>query len=209
MPIGKRMTKSVVALLFCTLALAIGCGQREDPGPAADISPGATSLPSAELQAVAEQLFGSGARVLASGDLAGTGQRQVLVANGMADGQVPAKQGAASTIIFNRAAMLEQRGGKWNELLLCDEYLKNPEGFLGGTPKSPTGAWQLHFDSGKAGGKIAEFDFTPLQQNGTGRLPKIVVRWNPKSSRYQSFDSATEQFLSEAMSLEPPASELR
>jgi hypothetical protein len=105
--------------------------------------------------------------------------------------------------------MLEQRGSKWNELLLCDEYLKNTVGFLDGTPKAPTGAWQLHFDGSAAGGKVAEFDFTPLRQDGTGRLPKIVVRWNPKSNRYQSFDPATDRFLAEAASLEPPTSELR
>ncbi len=158
---------------------------------------------------MAEQLLGSGAQVLASGDLAGNGQRQVLVANRAGNTTVSSKQGAASTIIFNRAAMLEQRGVKWNELLLCDEYLKNPQGFLGGTPKSPTGAWELHFAGGAAGGKVAEFDFTPLQADGTGHLPKIVVRWNPKSNRYQSFDTATDRFLSEAASLEPPTSELR
>lgn len=153
---------------------------------------------------MAEQLLGSGAEVLASGDLAGNGRRQVLVVNRSAP-----KQRMASGVVFSRAAVLEQRGSKWDEVLLCDEYLKNPKGFLGGAPLVQVTAWRLQFGSRTPGGRVGEFDFTPLQPDGTGRLPAIIVRWNPKADRYQSFDSVTGQFLNEMMSLEPPRSELR
>jgi hypothetical protein len=116
---------------------------------------------------------------------------------------------AGSGAVFSRAAILEQRGSKWNEVLLCDEFLKNPKGFLAGTPLSQVTAWRLQIGSHTENAKIAEFDFTPLQQDGSGRLPTVVVRWNRSAERYQSFDANAKQFLSEAMSLETPRSELR
>jgi hypothetical protein len=196
------MTKFVVALILCAFALASGCGRTDDTR--ADNAPsGVASITSPEGQAVAEQLLGSGAEVLASGDLAGTGRRQVLVVNRTAP-----KQKMTSAVVFSRAAVLEQRGSKWDEVLLCDEYLKNPKGFLGGAPLAQVTAWRLQFGSHMPGGKVGEFDFTPLQPDGTG-YPTIIVRWNPKADRYQSFDPATGQFLNEMMSLETPRSELR
>jgi hypothetical protein len=162
------------------------------------------STASPEIQAMAAQLLGSGAEVLASGDLAGNGQTQALVVNRSA-----VKQVTASGALISRAAVLEHHGAKWNELLLCDEYLKNPKGFLAGTPMAQVTAWRLRVVSRTPGGKVGEFDFTPLQPDETDRLPTIVVRWNPKSERYQSFDSANMRFMEEAVSLEPPTSELR
>ncbi len=229
-PDDKRMTKFVVALTFCALLLVGGCGRTVESEPGAGASDGvgvsdgvggsagARAGVSPELQAVAVQLLGSGAEVLASGDLAGNGSRQVLVisrsetqaaGSAMADSSGAGSSAADSGAVFSRAAILEQRGSKWNEVLLCDEFLKNPKGFLAGTPLSQVTAWRLQIGSHTESAKIAEFDFTPLQQGGTGRLPAIVVRWNRSAERYQSFDTNAKQFLSEAMSLETPRSELR
>ena len=162
---------------------------------------------------MAQQLLGSDAEVLASGDLAGNGKRQALVVNravaNRPDAKRDAKHGVGPAIVFSRAAILEQRGAKWSELLLCDEYLKNTKGFLGGAPTAPTSSWRLEFVPTTLGGKVVEFDFTPLQPDGTGRGPTVVVRWNPQSNGYQSFDPATGRFLDEVTSLEPPSSELR
>ena len=52
---------------------------------------------------------------LASGDLAGNGQQQVLVINRSGT------QSTGSSVAFSRAAILEQRGSKWNEVLLCED----------------------------------------------------------------------------------------
>src|ERR1700733_4262696 len=165
------MTKFVVALIFCALLLAGGCDRTVESEPSGGTSDGVgvgvdlKAVVSPELQAVAVQLLGSGAEVLASGDLAGNGQQQVLVINRSGT------QSTGSSVAFSRAAILEQRGSKWNEVLLCDEFLKNPKGFLAGTPLSQVTAWRLQIGSHTENGKIAEFDFTPLQQDGSVRLP--------------------------------------
>lgn len=213
------MTKFVVALIFCALLLAGGCdrtvesepGGGASDGVVADGNVGVKAGVSPELQGVAVQLLGSGAEVVASGDLAGNGKRQVLVIDRsltQAAGSAAGSSGVDSGIVFSRAAILEQRGSKWNEVLLCDEFLKNPKGFLAGTPLSQVTAWRLQIGSHTGNAKIAEFDFTPLQPDGSGHLP-TMVRWNRSAERYQSFDSNAKQFLNEAMSLETPRSELR
>ena len=80
-----------------------------------------------EIAAVATTALGRSARVVAFGDLAHNGKRQILVASrrngrhrGMTWGALP------------RAAVIEQAGAKWVEVLRCDEYLKNPNGYLRG-----------------------------------------------------------------------------
>jgi hypothetical protein len=203
------MTKFVVALVFCVLTLACGCGQTGESGLGGEASDrasatNAASVTSPEIHAMAVQLLGRGTEVLVSGDLAGNGRRQVLVIN-----RSSGKPSSASAVVFSRAAVLEQRGSKWSEVLLCDEYLKNAKGFLIGTPLSQVTAWRLQFTSHSRDGKAEEFDFTPLQQDGMGHLPTIIVRWNPGADRYQSFDPEAGRFLDEVMSLEPPRSELR
>jgi hypothetical protein len=199
------MAKFVVALFFCALTLVTGCGHTQTAEPAEGVPSRAMSGAPPEVQAVAEQLLGSDAEVLASGDLAHNGKRQTLLIN-----RIPAtRPGDESRILFNRAAILEQHGADWNEVLLCDEYLKNPRGFLAGTPAVSVTAWQLQVVSGASDGSVSELDFTPLRSGDVGSSPTIVVRWNPGSGRYQSFDAATSQFLPEAVVLTPPASELR
>jgi hypothetical protein len=198
------MAKFVVALFFCALTLVAGCGHAQTPGPAGGSSSSATSGASPELRALAIQLLGSNAEVLASGDLAHNGQRQTLLINRI-ETTTP---GDERRVLLRRAAILEQRGTHWNEVLLCDEYLKNPKGFLAGTPTASVTAWQLQVVSRGPKEAVSELDFTPVQGGGTEHSP-IVVRWNPKAERYQPFDAATSQFLGESAVLTPPASELK
>ena len=51
--------------------------------------------------------------------------------------------------------MLEQAGAKWAEVLRCDEYLKNPNGYLGGTPLEPVTGWRLEL-SKQSGNRESE-----------------------------------------------------
>ncbi len=67
-------------------------------------------------------------------------------------------------------------------VVLFDEYLKNPDGFLRGTPKQAVTGWNLQV--GPASGNGArELRFTPLGEGGA----TIHVAWNPRVNRYQSF----------------------
>ena len=91
---------------------------------------------------------------------------------------------------------------------LRDEFLKNPSGYLSGTPREPVTGWRLEL-SKQSGHPQGELLFTPLQDSGAASGYPIVVRWNPAVTRYQSFDSKSGRFLEEVHSLETPVSPLR
>jgi hypothetical protein len=195
------MPRFAIPLLVCAMASAIGCNAPEKPATA-EARPQPT-VP-ADVQMAADMLLGKGSEVLAVGDLAQNGHRQALVVNRVKN----AAQGARPGVPFTRAAILQQEGAKWSEVLRCDEYLKNPKGFLGGASLAPTTGWRLQFiQNGK--GKPQDFYFTPLEAQGATPMPTIAVRWNPKVERYQSVDRASMQFLSEVPELEMPKVELR
>ena len=160
-----------------------------------------------EIAAVAATVLGRGAEVVAFGDLAHNGRQQVLVANrtGVAD---PLAKGAEPGVRFTRAAVLERTGAEWAEVLRCDEYLKNPNGYLGGIPLEPVTSWRLEF-SGQSHDQERELLFTPLQKSGTTSISTVAVRWNPAANRYQSVDSHNGHFFDEVPSLETPVSPLR
>ena len=85
---------------------------------------------------VAEAALGKQAEILARGDLARNGLEQVLVVNRLLEASSSRAEAAANSapIFVTRAAVLEKMDGKWSEVLLCDEHLKNPNGYLGGSP---------------------------------------------------------------------------
>jgi hypothetical protein len=199
------MTRFAGPFLICVLAVASGCsapGQTKTEAEAA--SQAATTQAPPEIQAVAATLLGSGAAVLAFGDLAHNGRDQAFVADRLVDAPESGGQGAS----FTRAAILQREGTKWSEVLRCDEYLKNPAGYLGGAPVAPTTGWRVEFDrSGKDKGR--EFLFTPLRAAGETPMSTITVRWNPSVNRYQALDHENGHFLGEAPSLETPTSPLR
>ena len=199
----------VCTLTFVFFAAAgVGCNAPDPPKRIEAQSPRSQKESPAvppEIAAVATAALGSGARVLSFGDLTHSGRQQVFAANDSA-----ATSNTERGIRFTRAAVLEQVGTKWVEVLRCDEYLKNPGGFLAGTPREPVASWRLEF-----GGNSRDYShdllFTPLEASGAVSRPMstVSVRWNPSAKRYQSIDPQNGHFLEEAPSLETPVSPLR
>jgi len=109
--------------------------------------------------------------------------------------------------LLTRAVVVERDGAKWKEVFRCDEYLKNPNGFMGGTPLLPITGWRLQFERSAERGLVMYF--TPLQMPGGGHTPTIGVRWNAKAKRYQSLDRNFENFLGEVPTLEKIPTRLR
>ena len=189
--------------MTCVLALGAGCSS-DPPASPSEIAqkPAEPALPP-ELQSAASAVLGDDAEVIAFGDLAKTGNQQILVINRIKKTPPNIVPG----ILLMRAAILSQQDGKWSELLHVDEHLKNTNGFLAATPVSPVTGWRLQFE--QSAEKGLQLYFTPLQQPAGGTLQTIGVRWNPKVKRYQSLDRTYERFLGEAPALEKIKSYLR
>ena len=207
------MRRVAKRLPICALTLAIlsgagaGCGASETPAQIQAAAQSADSTVPPEIEAVAATALGRGAEVVAFGDLAHNGRQQVLVANrsGVASG---AAKGSEPGIRFTRAAVLEQTGAKWAEVLRCDEYLKNTDGYLGGIPLEPVTNWRLEF-SKQRGNQERELFFTPLPDSGATPAYTVAVRWNQGANRYQSVDSKSGRFYANRPLLETPVSPLR
>ena len=60
-------------------------------------------------------------------------------------------------MVLTRLAILESDGAKWKEVLLCDEHLKNSNGFLGGTPSGDVSAWRVQFEKDPQKGLLLFF----------------------------------------------------
>lgn len=167
-----------------------------------------------EAKQVAEASLGKQAEVLAHGDLARNGREQVLVANRFSS--QPQAAGPAP-ILVTRAAVLEKNGGKWSEILVCDEHLKNPNGYLGGSVVAPVTGWRLEFHQDAKQGLEMRFmptgessvDTGNAEQGSERTLPSFDVRWNKNAKRYESYDQSHERYLSEVPSLETPNSILK
>jgi hypothetical protein len=165
---------------------------------------------------VVEAALGKQAEVLAHGDLARNGLEQLLIVNRF-DNAPRSSAGLENpaAIFITRAAILEKSNGQWTEVLRCDEHLKNPNGYLGGSSAARVNGWRLEFSPDTTRG--LEMKFTPAyseageQESGTGEPAgqTVVVRWNTKAKRYQSLDASHERYLSEAPTLETPHSILR
>jgi hypothetical protein len=194
------MTRTALPMLICMLALTAACTA---PQKSAVRAPGTPGVPP-EAEAAARKLLGADSKVLAFGDLAHDGHKQALVINPLEQSTTRPGQG----IQFRRAGVLEQRGARWAEVLRCDEYLKNPHGYLAGTPILPVTGWRLRFEPGGEN-KKPEFYFTPLGGQENAHPRSIGVRWNARVARYESMDATGKHFLAELPSLEIPASELR
>lgn len=187
-----RFAALVVAVLT---GFAAGCGS----GPAGAAARSQKAVSSAEYRAAAARVLGKDATVLLSGDLARDGHIQLLVAN------VVSKSPAAAdaTIVISRAAVVEEDGKTWREVLLADDSLKNSQGFLAGTPRSSVSSWQLRYADQADG--VALY-FTPVENAPHAAPATIEVRWNPAESRYQSLDRSSQKFLAESPSLTAPPS---
>jgi len=189
--------------LLCSLAMVASCSQQpaETPQPA----PASASAPVVppEVENVAKSVLGSEAEPLLWGDLARTGRQQVLVINRL--NATP--KNVAPGILVTRAALVSKEEGKWVELFRCDEHLKNPKGYLGGTPLSAVSGWRLQYEQNSQKG--FSMYFTPLARPAGGYIQTIGVRWNPAAKRYQSLDRSFEKFQGETPALGTVESQLR
>ena len=200
------MKTSGFKLAMCMLMAAVclaGCSS-EPPKPAQPVAqkPAKPETPP-QVQAAAEAALGSETEVLAYGDLALTGKQHVLAVNRLRS--TPA--GVTPGILFTRAVVVANDRGKWQELFRCDEYLKNTNGFLAGTPLLAINGWRLQFEQDKAKGLVMYF--TPMREPASGKILAIGVRWNAKAGRYQSLDRSYTNFLGESRMLEKPETQLR
>jgi hypothetical protein len=218
-----RRLRTVVEMLswIMTLFLA-GCQTAQQLAPAegktaterADLSNEARAN---EARGVAEASLGKQAEILARGNLALNGREQVLVVNRFSAGAAGAGGANSPAIFVTRAAILEKNGGKWAEVLLCDEHLKNPNGYLGGSRAGRVTGWRLEYSQDAKKG--LEMKFTPAErlgavqvnadQSSEQKYPTFDVRWNKIAKRYQSFDQSHERYLNEVPSLETPQSILK
>jgi hypothetical protein len=199
------------------LALA-GCHSAQQPAPANVKAAAERSDVADGGRGAAEAVLGKQAEILVRGNLAMNGREQLLVVNRISKEAASGGGEANSSPVFvTRAAILEQDGGKWSEVLLCDEHLKNPSGYLGGSPAGRVTGWRLEYTQDAEEG--LEMKFTPAErfsavdanadQSSEKKFPAFDVRWNRNAKRYQSFDQSHERYLSEVPSLETPQSTLR
>jgi len=214
-----RKLRTVVGMLSWIVALLLaGCQSAQQPAPADVKAATEHSDVADEARGVAEAALGKQAEILARGNLALNGQEQLLVVNRVSKQAASGGGGANSSPVFvARAAILEQDGGKWSEVLLCDEHLKNPNGYLGGSPARRVTGWRLEYTQDAKDG--LEMKFTPAERfsavdantdkSSEQKVPAFDVRWNRIAKRYQSFDQSHERYLSEVPSLETPQSTLR
>lgn len=214
----KRL-RTIVEMLSWIVALSLaGCHTGQQPAPADDKAAAEAATVTNEARGAAEASLGKQAEVLAHGNLAQNGREQVLVVNRFSAGAATSKGGANPSPIFvTRAAVLEKNGGKWSEVLLCDEHLKNPNGYLGGSIATRVNGWRMEYSQDATEG--LEMKLTPAErfdavnanadQDTERKNATFDVRWNKIAKRYQSFDQSHERYLSEVPALETPQSILR
>jgi hypothetical protein len=189
-------------LLAATLALALSLGacnqdaDNENPNQAP--AEPASSITPPDIQSVADAALGTGAHVVAFGNLGATGTQQVLAVNPLHPGEGT----SGPDLIITRAVIVDHMPGGWKEIFRCDESLKNPAGYLPGLRHPASAGWRLKLATGGADG--ATLYLTPLSQPGTGPQDMIGVRWNPGVKRYESLDSHFRAFLHEEPSMETP-----
>jgi hypothetical protein len=213
-----RRLRTIVGMLPWIMVLSLaGCHSAQQPAPAEVKAAAERADKADEARGVAEAALGKQAEIVAQGNLALNGKEQLLVVNRILKEAAPGEGGANPPILVMRAAILEQNGGKWSEVLLCDEHLKNPSGYLGRSPAGRVTGWRLEYTQDAKEG--LEMKFTPAEgfdpasasadRSSEQKFPAFDVRWNKNAKRYQSFDQSHERYLSEVPSLETPQSTLR
>ena len=210
----------MLGMLWWIMALSFaGCNPAQRPAPT-EVKAAAESADVVvdEARDAADASLGKQSEILTRGDLAQNGREQVLVVNRLSAGAQVSGGGANPKAIFvTRAAILEKNGGKWSEILRCDEHLKNTYGYLGNSPKARIDGWRMEYTQDAKQG--LEMKFTPADivdavNVRTGervglKIPALDVRWNKSAKRYQTFDQSHERYLSEVPSLETPQSILK
>ena len=216
---ATRKSRAATALLAgLTPFWAIGCAPAQ-PKPVENAERHVAPAVDSENQQVAEAVLGKQAEIVAQGDLARNGSKQLLVVN-RADhaAQGAAGSGNSASMLVTRAVIVEKNGDRWGEVLRCDEHLKNPRGYLGGAPTVRVTGWRLLLNRETDQGM--ELQFAPavpsedppsskMEAGGEAAGRSILVRWNTKTKRYQSLDQSHKGFLGEVPTLETPQSILK
>lgn len=190
------MRKFLVMAALCAALVGASCEDNGHPISEESAKPAAPAHP-AEVDTVAQKLFGLETDVIEYGDLAKNGKEQAFIVNKVKitpENMVPG-------LLVTRAAIIEKDGKSWNEVLLIDEHLKNTKGFLGGQPISAVDGWRVQKEEDPKNG--LEIYLTPLHKPAGGYVQTVEIRWNPEVKRYQTLDRSFEHFLSESPSLEP------
>jgi hypothetical protein len=119
-----RTLRTVVGMLSWFAALWLGgCRTAQQAAPTELAAEDRRADTADEARGVAEASLGKQAEVLAHGNLALNGREQVLVVNRFSTEASKSAGGASpSPILVTRAAVLENNGGKWSQILLCDEH---------------------------------------------------------------------------------------
>lgn len=190
------MRKITLAALLCALFAAASCGDSGHPSVQGPAKPAAAAYPP-EVDQVAQKLLGLETDVIEYGDLAKNGNEEALIVNKVKI--VP--ETMPPGLLVTRAAIIEKQGASWNEVLLVDEHLKNPNGFLGGQPIASVDGWRVQKDEDPQKG--LELYLTPLQKPAGGYTQTYEIRWNPQVKRYETMDRNFQNFLRELPSLEP------
>lgn len=199
MKLIPRLVAFALAVFVCISCSSKSPSPAEKAAPAP--SPPATPAVPPDIQTAAESDLGSEAEVVAYGDLAKNGRTQALIVNRLKT----TPQGTVPGTLISRAAIIEREDGHWNEIFRCDEHLKNPKGYLGGTPLAGVPSWRLQSEQNPEKG--LQLYFTPLTKPTGGYVQTLGVRWNPEVKRYQSLDRNFEHFLGELPALETPQSQ--
>lgn len=198
------MRTAILIGLVCVFAGIAGCDSPAK-NPASDTSeqkPRAPALPD-DIFAAASGALSSEVEVLAWGDLALNGKQQILAINRLNKPDANVGTGA----VLTRLAILENDGKQWKEILLCDAHIKNPNGFLGGTPTAAVSQWRLQFEKNPSKGLL--LFLTPFNQGPNVRTQAIEIRWNPAVKRYQALDANYQNFTGENPALEDIHRELK
>lgn len=204
--------------LWGLLLIISGCQSTQPVAPAEARIPTEAERAAEEAQSVAVASLGKQAEVLAYGDLAQNGAKQVLAAVRFLKNRPDDKaEGGLSVIYETRAAILQEDGGKWTQVFLCDEHLKNPKGYLGGVGPTVDSGWRMEYRRDPAAGLIMKFKSAAIFDavnvhtglRSAVENPTFEVRWNKNAKRYQSFDQSHERYLSEIPSLGPAESILK
>jgi hypothetical protein len=216
---SKRKSRTLAGMLSLVSALCFaGCQTAPQPAVAVDKHAAEQEEVPDEAQAIADASLGKETEILARGDLTLNGREQLLIANRYSAGARTGKGDLKESPVFvTRAAVLEKNDGKWSEILLCDEYLKNPSGYLGGSSAVRTNGWRLEYRQDAKQG--LEMKFTPAEKlraanaNGDESSTQIKasfdVRWNRNAKRYQTYDQSHDRYLSEVPALETRESVLK
>ncbi|MFZ0640770.1 MAG: hypothetical protein WA020_11315 [Candidatus Acidiferrales bacterium] len=190
------MRKLLLGGLLCMVLAAASCSDSGHPNTQQASKLAAPAYPPAVDQ-VAQKLFGLETEVIAYGDLAKNGKEQAFIVNKVKI----TPETMAPGLLVTRAAIIERDGGSWDEVLLVDEHLKNPKGFLGGQPISAVDGWRVQKEEDPKNG--LQLYFTPLHKPAGGYIQTYGVRWNPEVKRYETMDRSFQNFLTELPSLEP------